>query len=235
MLESTPNKNSRFFPDINSEARKEMKFSPIETEKFVLQAVREDEWEDFYKLYSNPEIMELFDTGETYSKEKTRALVTEFAKAWRSKDFLAPLSIRNHKGEFLGFINLRHAPCKQPGQVEIGYMILKEHQGNNYGALAAKEVLRYLENLAKKGYLVKGAPLTTVLATVEPTNRPSLKVLKEIGLKEIEEGVWQRSGQPRRFFYKSLVALQAADKFEFRPEELFDDVEKIHIAIKPRL
>lgn len=215
-------KNIRFFSSAAElDTRKEMKFSPIKTDKFVLQPVQENEWEDFYQLYSDPEIMKFFDSGKTYDKEKTQALVAEYASAWRQGDLLSPLSIKNHQGEFLGFINLRHAPCMQPGHVEIGFMILKKHQKNDYGTLAATAALKYLEGLAENGYLVKGAPLSTVLATAHPENLPSLRVLEKIGVQEI--GEQDRNGQPRKFFYKSLT--MASEKLAFQPEELFNDVQ----------
>jgi RimJ/RimL family protein N-acetyltransferase len=87
------------------------------------------------------------------------------------------LGIYLHSGELIGDFGL-HFINRQNGICEIGYTINPHHQRNGYGKEAALGVLGYLFDVMKKH---------EIIASIDPDNEPSKKMLEGMGFKIKEQ------------------------------------------------
>lgn len=68
-----------------------------------------------------------------------------------------------------------HFTSDDPRQVEIGFTISPDYQGQGFGAESVVNVINYLFNDCKKH---------RVFGSVDPRNGPSIKLLKRVGMRE---------------------------------------------------
>lgn len=69
-------------------------------------------------------------------------------------------------------------------QVEIGYMLNKAFHGNGYATEAVKELINYLFDTMNKH---------RIIASVDPGNTPSIKLLERIGFRKeahFKQSIW---------------------------------------------
>lgn len=203
----------------------------IKTQRLKLAPVSKSEWRLYHKLYGNPNVMKLFDSGKVNTEEETKKLIEIFADRWEKGDLLSPLTIWNEKNQFVGFVNLRVEPCKQLGHVELGYMITEEHWNKGYANEAAQGAMLYLENLSKNGYRVGDneslhgkRDLNAFVATAHPDNPASSRILEKLNMRFI--GKANRQRYPRLFYYKPLVYPDLVSVY-YRPNNLFVGVSSI--------
>lgn len=74
----------------------------------------------------------------------------------------------------------------EPQNVEIGFTIAREHQGQGYASEALQELLRYLFVERRKH---------RVAASCDPRNTPSIRVLKRLGMRQeghLIESTWSK-------------------------------------------
>lgn len=76
-------------------------------------------------------------------------------------------------GEIIGDIGL-HFTDSSNDQVELGCTIGREHQGNGYAREALNEVISYLFTKLDKHRL---------LASIDPTNTPSIRLFESLGFR----------------------------------------------------
>lgn len=189
----------------------------IITRRLKLKPILMQEWRLYHKLYGSPKVMALFDSGRVNTEEETKNFVESSVNRWGNGDILSPFTIWNEKNQFIGFVNLRHEPCKQRGHIEIGYMIVEEHWNKGYAFEAAQGVMDYLKKLSEKGYKIGNINLTTVVATAHPDNPASQRILEKLDMHAIGEA--NRQGYPRVFFLKTFAA--PINKSNYKPEDIF--------------
>ena len=87
------------------------------------------------------------------------------------------LGIYLHSGELIGDFGI-HFINKQDGICEIGYTIKPESQRKGYGKEAALGVVNYLFVKMNKN---------KIIASIDPRNEPSKKMLESMGFEIIEQ------------------------------------------------
>jgi [ribosomal protein S5]-alanine N-acetyltransferase len=169
----------------------------IETERLLIQSYKNDDFEECVKLYGDARITQYFDHGKQRSREEVKALMKEKTKFFQNLEPFGIFSIFNKKDmTFLGQIDL--LPTKEPGSVEIGFILHEKYQNQGFCSEAVKFILfEYIEeiNFQRK---YKGCQINKIIATAHPLNQPSKRVLQKFGMTL--DRIKDRFGHPRLWY-----------------------------------
>ena len=168
----------------------------LETERLYIRSYKDEDLKKSISLYGDPAITKLFDYGTPRSKNEVLELVSSIGhKHFRKGEPFGLFSIfRKSDMNFIGHIDL--LPTKEPGVLEIGFILHEQYQGQNFCTEAVKTlVFDLIKELNKRGYSYKDSSIIEVVATVHPDNIASKRVLEKIGMKF--ERFQIRFGQPR--------------------------------------
>ncbi|MCA9521887.1 MAG: GNAT family N-acetyltransferase [Myxococcales bacterium] len=151
----------------------------IETERLLLRQWRDEDYEPFYQLNSDPRVMEHFPALQTREQsdggaQRLRSFIDECG--WG-------LWATEVKGgaPFIGFIGLNRprfeahfTPC-----VEIGWRLAYEHWSRGYATEGARAALRFaFESLS----------LDEIISMTVVANRRSRNVMEKLGMVRDPEG-----------------------------------------------
>jgi RimJ/RimL family protein N-acetyltransferase len=145
----------------------------LETSRLLLRRWQESDREPFYRLNSDPRVMEFFPACLT--REESDALVARADAHFETHGF-GPCAVElRQTGEFAGFIGLMvprfeswFTPC-----VEIGWRLGQSHWNQGFATEGAKAVLEYA--FGPLG-------LREVVSFTVPGNLPSRRVMEKLGL-----------------------------------------------------
>lgn len=127
-------------------------------------------------MTSNADVMK-YITGRTLSRKETRqrlAVMTDTNKNSLHSGFY--LVYENSSGAFIGLSKL---VLLENGIAEIGYSLLPEYWGKRYATEIAVHFINRVTAVA---------PVTTVIAVVNPGNTASKKLLARLGFRWLETG-----------------------------------------------
>ena len=142
---------------------------PIDTRRLQIRHFTPDDWQAVHAYTSDAEVMTyILDWGGPLAEEQTQKFVAEntgeearaFALILRSEDRL------------IGHM-LFH-PWYGPRTYEVGWVLHRHYHGQGYATEAAAALLRYgFETLR----------LHRVIATCQPQNVPSYRVMEKLGMR----------------------------------------------------
>jgi len=124
---------------------------------------------------------------QPWSLAKTRARTLRLAGNWSGKEgewalaAIRPKALVNDDNSYLGIICLRYESLEN-NTLEIGWRLGQESQGQGYATEAASAVLRFLW---------KHVQPHKVVAYCFTENRPSLRVMEKLGLRQ--EGILRQA------------------------------------------
>jgi [ribosomal protein S5]-alanine N-acetyltransferase len=151
---------------------------PIETERLRIRHFTTADWQAVHAYTSDPSVMTYVPEGvmtEEQTKQFIAGTMTEEARTYavelRAEDRL------------IGHVGFH--PWFAPRIYEIGWVVHPRYQGQGYATEAAAALLRYgFESLS----------VHRVIATCQPENTPSWRVMEKLGM--------QREGHLRKCIYR---------------------------------
>ena len=151
-----------------------MHFDPIETQRLMIRQFRPDDWQTVYDYMSDPEVTAYLPEGQL-TEAQTREFLTK--NVGEHTETLAVT--RKVETDLIGHM-LFH-PWFAPRTYEIGWVLNKRYHGQGYATEAAYALLTYgFETLQ----------LHRVIATCQPENIPSYRVMEKLGMRR--EGHFQQ-------------------------------------------
>ncbi|MDE9445186.1 GNAT family N-acetyltransferase [Xenorhabdus bovienii] len=146
----------------------------LETERLLLRGWKEEDREPFFRLNSDPEVMEFF--FNTLNKEQNNTLVDNFIRKFETQGGWGLWAVeRKQDGEFIGMIGLNipseELPCYPC--VEIGWRLDKPFWGKGYACEAARRIF---------DFAFTEAGLDEVVAFTSVLNYRSESVMKKLGM-----------------------------------------------------
>jgi RimJ/RimL family protein N-acetyltransferase len=145
----------------------------IETEGLLLRPWREADRDPFYRITSDPRVMEFFYTIPT--REQSDALIDRCAAHFEEHGFTFFAAELRESGELAGFIGLAHTPFEAHFTpcVEIGWRLGFEFWNRGLATEGARAALRYgFERLR----------LDEIVAFTVPGNVRSRRVMEKLGM-----------------------------------------------------
>lgn len=160
--------------------------------RFYLEKLSADDFEDFYSLAGNEQVMKMI-TGKPQSREEARAKFKALLKNQRWNASLGSFMIfQQERSDLMGFAKLEIKAEKQQ-EAELGYMLLPEFWGLGYGTEIAEFLMRKAES---------DPDISRVYALVDPANTASRKILLRLGFHSEKSG--HMDGLPTEIFGRKL-------------------------------
>ena len=153
----------------------ELKAPEIKTERLILRVLTLTDAPAMYSYRSDPEVMRHQPWNPTSETEiqtfirKNRKLRFNTANTWVQLGIYLKAT-----NELIGDIGIHFLPLDN-WQVEIGFTISPKHQGKGFATEAVKQLLNYLFNNLEKH---------RVIASVDPANTASIRLLERIGMRK---------------------------------------------------
>jgi RimJ/RimL family protein N-acetyltransferase len=148
-------------------------FEPILTERLAIRKLDMADAEGFYRYRSLPEVYEFQSFRPKDERQVTEFLcglaeVPDIENSW----FQLAVCLKEN-GVLIGDIGIHF--LEDDAQAEIGYTISPDYQGQGYGTEAVSAVVNYLfTDLAKH----------RTIASVDPRNTRSVKLLERLGMRK---------------------------------------------------
>jgi [ribosomal protein S5]-alanine N-acetyltransferase len=144
-----------------------MRLEPIETRRLVIRQFQPEDWKAVYEYMSDLEVIAYLPEGQL-----TEAQSREFLA--KNIDEPAEALAVTLKGERTLIGHMVFHPWYAPQIYEIGWVFNKRYHGQGYGTEAAYALLEYgFETLQ----------IHRVIATCQPENVPSYRVMEKLGMK----------------------------------------------------
>jgi RimJ/RimL family protein N-acetyltransferase len=151
----------------------------LETNRLFFRHLEPGDLDDLYKLYRDPEIRRYFPEG-TLTCQETREELEWFLNGHPQHPELGLwATILKSSQQFIGRCGLLPWVIEGRPEVEVAYMISKEHWRQGLGTEAAQGVLDYgFEHLG----------LSRLICLIDRNNVASIKVATNIGMRFEKEG-----------------------------------------------
>lgn len=146
----------------------------IETERLVIREFKIEDWEEVWEYTSNSEVMQYIPEG-VFSIEDAKNFVLE-NRADHARKF--PVILKE-SGSLIGHIVFH--PYFGTHTYEIGWVFNPKYQSKGYATEAASAILKY-------GF--EEMKLHRIIATCQPENIPSYRVMEKIGMRR--EGYFKK-------------------------------------------
>jgi RimJ/RimL family protein N-acetyltransferase len=150
----------------------------LETLRLEFRAFVAEDFDDLYRLDSDPRVMKYVGTGKPSTREQVAGLL---ARTLRYPILYPDLGIwyasRRDTGAFIGWFSLKYAG-KSP-DIEIGYRLLHDAWGRGFATEGAQAMAAY-------GFDDLG--LHRIIGVTHRGNKASQRVLMKAGLEDIGWG-----------------------------------------------
>ena len=151
----------------------------LETGRLLLRHLEIEDLDLLYAIFQDPEVRRYFPEGRLPYAE-TRQEIEWFLDGHPDDPALGLwATVFKQTGRLIGRCGL--LPCRLDGEdeVEVAYLLAKEHWGYGLGTEAARAVLAY-------GFEVLRLP--RLICLIDRENRASIKVATRLGMKLEREG-----------------------------------------------
>jgi [ribosomal protein S5]-alanine N-acetyltransferase len=169
----------------------------INTTRLSLRTISPADVDDFYAVYSNPEVMRYWSTPPLANLEAASTLIREINEGIERHDILKWGIALGSDNKLIGSVTLFHLDFTHH-RAEIGYAQGRAYWGQGY----MKEALTAVIN-----YAFESLELHRIEADVDPRNDASVRILERLGFQR--EGYlrerWQVNGEIQDAFFYGLL------------------------------
>jgi [ribosomal protein S5]-alanine N-acetyltransferase len=139
----------------------------IETERLRIRLLTADDWQAVHSYTSDPGVMAYLSEG-VMTEEQTKQFIAE-SMSEEARTYAVDLRAEDRLIGHVGF-----HPWFAPRIYEIGWVFHPQYHGQGYATEAAAALLRYgFESLS----------VHRVIATCQPENTPSSRVMEKLGMQ----------------------------------------------------
>jgi ribosomal-protein-alanine N-acetyltransferase len=145
----------------------------IETERLALRRLTLDDLDALAAIYSDTDVRKYFPEG-TLTHEQTKEELEWIINVYYGQYGFGLWATTNRESnEFIGRCGLIPWTVDGCPEVEVAYLLAKEHWGRGLGTEAARAILAYgFEKLH----------LSRLICLIDPANEASIKVAMKIGM-----------------------------------------------------
>jgi RimJ/RimL family protein N-acetyltransferase len=172
----------------------------IETERLLLRKPRLEDVDDYEAPYADPEVMRYLGDGSTATRERIEAGIPRWLAHWEANGIGLCSMESRATGRVVGRTGFlvwdtgdwtvsTFAEAGDRADVEIGWMVAREHWGHGYATEAA---------LALRDWALGERALTRLISLIQHENLRSVRVAEKLG--ELYERDVEVRGQPTRLY-----------------------------------
>ncbi len=150
------------------------KFPRLETERLILRAVGAEDIPMVFAFNSDPEAIRHVPRAAYENMEEAVEKVAGFTQGFKQQKGIWWTLILKETGAAIGYGGLFDVD-KESSKAEIGYGALQAYWGRGYIGESTKEMVRFGKEVMK---------LHRIYGYVDPANKPSAKILHNLGFKK---------------------------------------------------
>lgn len=144
----------------------------IETERLRLRMFKEDDLEELYLIFGDPQVMKYLPGGQPRTREATAIGLTRTIEGFKKRGFGIWAATHKEQGTLLGYCGLVF--LDDTPEIELLYGFASKYWGAGYATEAARACLRYGFEQLK---------FERIVAITRPQNTASQRVLEKIGMR----------------------------------------------------
>lgn len=158
----------------------------LRTERLRLRRYRKDDFENAYRLTSDPRVMRFYPA--TYDRDRVARMIDNALRSYDEIGYSVLAVERLSDGEYLGQVGLLHWDDVDAREdVEVAYMLAAEAWGKGYATEAAR---------ACRDWAFEQLGVDRVVSFIALDNEPSMRVAERNGMKRIKRIDESRLGIP---------------------------------------
>ncbi|GAB2725701.1 GNAT family N-acetyltransferase [Kitasatospora kifunensis] len=165
---------------------------PSPTQRLAFRQMTEDDLDDMAALLGDPDVMRHYPRPKT--RDEALAWIDWNQRLYRQEGYGLWLVALRSTGEFIGDCGLTPQEIDGATELEVGYHVRADLQGNGYASEAAAACRDHARDVLRAKRLV---------AIIRPDNTPSQRVAEKIGLP-FERDAISGSGLPVRIHATDL-------------------------------
>ena len=169
----------------------------INTNRLSLRPIRGEDVDDFYAVYSDPEVMRYWSTPPLPDLEAASKLISEIHEGFERHELLKWGIALRTTDKLIGSVTIFH-PDFTHRRSEIGYALARAHWRQGYMLETLNAVLHYAFTELK---------LHRIEADVDPRNEASARTLERLGFQR--EGYlrerWHVNGEIQDALFYGLL------------------------------
>ncbi len=169
----------------------------ITTARISLRTISADDVDDFFEIYSNPEVMRYWSAPPLPDRAAAARQIAEINKAFQRREMLKWGIALTSNNKLIGSVTLFH-PDFTHRRVELGYALGRDYWRQGY----MQETLR-----AVLDYAFDALNMHRIEADVDPRNAASVLTLERLGFQR--EGFlrerWHVNGEIQDAFFYGLL------------------------------
>ena len=144
----------------------------LTTERLFLRHFQTTDDKPLYRIFCDPEVMRFSDGVK--SKEWVQEWLKECLERYENWGYGPYAVVEQHSQKVVGYCGLFFFPhLDDRAEVEVGYRLMRSAWGKGYATEAARAVREY-------AFTTLG--LKRLIAMIDPSNFPSLRVAQKIGM-----------------------------------------------------
>jgi RimJ/RimL family protein N-acetyltransferase len=150
----------------------------LSTPRLLLRRWRADDLDAYHALCGDPEVMRHVGAGVPYTRAQSSISLDGFRAHWQRHGFGLLAAVERDGGALIGMLGVQRAgePGVGPGDVEIGWRLMRSHWGRGLATEGATAVRDHAFGVLGFARLV---------AFCRPANRPSIRVAEQLGLTPV--------------------------------------------------
>jgi RimJ/RimL family protein N-acetyltransferase len=169
----------------------------IKTDRLLLREISAADVDDFYNVYSNPEVMRYWSTPPLPNKDAASKLIAQIHEGFSRQELLKWGIALRADNTLIGSVTLFH-PDFIHRRAEIGYVLGRPYWRQGYMQETLNAVLNYAFTVLN---------FHRIEADVDPRNAASVKTLEQLGFQR--EGYlrerWHVNGEIQDAFFYGLL------------------------------
>ncbi len=169
----------------------------ITTARISLRTISADDVDDFFEIYSNPEVMRYWSAPPLPDRAAAARQITEINETFQRREMLKWGIALTSNNKLIGSVTLFH-PDFTHRRVELGYALGRDYWRQGY----MQETLR-----AVLDYAFDALNMHRIEADVDPRNAASVLTLERLGFQR--EGFlrerWHVNGEIQDAFFYGLL------------------------------
>lgn len=148
----------------------------LETDRLILREIQTDDFDDLYRMNSDPDVMKYVGDGTTRDHGQMEKEIKMLMSHYTRKPGLGIWATLLKDGNtFVGASGLVY--YDNTPEIEVGYRMLKEHWNKGYATEASLGLLNYGFTSLK---------LKKIVSSAHVDNMASRRVMEKIGMKYID-------------------------------------------------
>jgi RimJ/RimL family protein N-acetyltransferase len=170
----------------------------IRTERLLLREISAADVDDFFRIYSDPEVMRYWSTPPLTDLSAASRLIMETAERFKQRELLKWAIALRETNQLIGCATI-FRPDFTHRRAELGYLLARQHWRQGFMLEALRALLTYA---------FAELQLHRLEADVDPRNVASIRTLERLGFQR--EGYlrerWQVNGELQDALFFGLLA-----------------------------